>query len=280
MEGGIVYSANTGDIDNNCNYVYLNDATVNTVYVDKGSTYIYANGRFCDVIVSDSNNETFITSVDNVDEALGVKIEKQDQTVNRYTPMFSHYDGKFTINISSYDNSTKQITDENVAIIGSYTGDVFSLNSDEFNYKFNVLVGGGDSSGAYLKLEGMSQLVDMNDDAIETYNSKKEYTLGSDILANAKDVYVQGTESSDVYEWYSDLSKQYTINDKGGNDILAIYRTNDTFRFFFDIDTTGKIIGNDLYVLSYDSSEANAFNAFFSVKGAYDGNYIKIENFW
>ena len=301
--GGIVYSANTGDFDNNCNYVFLNDATINAVYVDEGYTSIYADGRFCDIIVSDSNNETRINSVNCVDECLGVKIEKQDQTLNRYTPMFSYYNND-TISISSYDNSTKQITDENVAIKGTWDDHGnFYLNSPEFNNKFGVFVGGGDSSGAYLKLEDMSQLVDMNNDAIETLdagtlNERKCFDFKTDnngLLVHSKDVYIQGTTKTDYYGWDDNssllsLDKKFVINDKGGNsDRLYIDTPRYRQRFFFDIDINGNIAGDDLYIF-YHSDDGIGCEAGQLASGLFqyfEGNidnygeengYIVIEN--
>ena len=189
--------------------------------------------------------------------------------------MFSHYDGNFTIDIFSYDNSTKKITDENVAIIGSYTEGDFTLDSDEFNNKFGVLVGGGDSSGAYTRLDKMSQLVDMNDDAIETLgagteNERKcfDFTIDDNgLLSHSKDVYIQGTTKTDYYGWDDgssifSLGKKFTINDKGGNsDRLYMDTPRYKQRFFFDIDINGKIAGDDLYIFHHSSDYGSSEEA-------------------
>ncbi len=113
-------------------------------------------------------------------------------------------------------------------------------------------------------------------------------------------MYVEGTMGKDYYQCSrignDYLTRQYTINDKGSlayGDVLELQGINakqDDFRFFFDVDKNGNIIGKDLYLLGYndDNIDSNLANFILGWNAAgtqqvgldTDVPYLKIENYF
>ncbi len=287
----------SGENDGVCT---INSYGTDCLYSKKGTSYINLYGNNDRYIRQDTSSAVMeINEIVNPDSATVT----QDFTgsLPKYM-MFSHYTGNRTsdsdwIDLMFADNNHTILNSDinKIKITGNWINDTFDLDNETVGNKVTIeaknlsIAGAGGNPTKTLKLNELTQFVDMNSDKIRKHEQYdiKYYTLGTGVLDIAKDVYIEGTTKKDIYTCLSitDLDKQYTINDKGhevGNhnnlDINELATANN-FRYFFDVNTSGEIIGKDLYILAYGGSDTGSNLGRFIMYNA-DVSYIKIENFF
>jgi hypothetical protein len=310
-------TSNTIDItaDKNANIdFYNNDNTVTTAEASKtvlrfdsedlskaSKLYLHGNDEIqtcgnLDITLSgNADKSIFIESENAITEIKGVTDTKStyidyDNNSGTRDIVFSHYslnkdtEGNDFITLLSKDENGNLLNSE-TKIWGKWEGKTFDLEGlGKDKLEIGYYSGGSQYPQIGLNENTLTQYVDMGNNAIGTDGGYKKYTLGSGVLGIAKDVYINGTTESDKYECIStaDLTKQYTISDKSGNDVLSISESKDNFRFFFDVSSSGKVIGEDLYIFSYDGSSSTDLGAYILNKGVLNGGngYVEIEDFF
>ncbi len=231
------------------------------------------------------------TNINNLKE---IEIE---QAVNGYAKdiMFTHYntvehthgqEDYISILIQKEDGTFYDTDSVNTEIyaywINNQGNAEFNIDNANAANKISITTYGREDD-ITKKLSEMTQYVDM-----QTANNSLTVTSEGGVLNVAKEVYVQGTTSNDTYTCNTTtMGKQVVINETGGNDTLNITETAkaESFRFFFDVDKTGNILGTDLYIMSMANGEGDAYYTGSSLYQFIAGkdmsvDYLKIENFF
>ena len=219
-----------------------------------------------------------------------------DDYDNYYAPMFSHYynanannsingDDYISVVVAKKESEEAagytEFIPQDIKIWGTWSEGSFNLDTEHFgNNELHVNGEGG-------CFKELTQFVDMG-----VANNALVINSNGGVLDIAKSVYIKSTgNSSDTYTCNtSTVGKQVIINDGDGSDSLTISENAkaESFRFFFDVDKTGKILGTDLYVMSMSNGEGEGDGASYTnsslnqyiVGKDMSVDYLKIENFF
>ena len=252
-------------------YSATSNGGTNTISVAEGGTQIsVAEGNH--VISLTGENSSANIAVGDATAGSGTTVDIQgaggatngmqfisvgiDDYDNYYAPMFSHYykananssDGDDYISVVVAKKVNKDAVNytefipQNIKIWGTWTNGSFDLDTEHFgNNELHVNGEGG-------SFNQLTQFVDMG-----VANNSLVINSNGGVLDVAKSVYIKSTgNSSDTYTCNtSTVGKQVIINDGDGFDSLTISENAkaESFRFFFDVDKTGTILGTDLFIM-------------------------------
>ncbi len=277
------YDSAGGTYDENIVHSYGND--IINFYTDY-SNQVYLHGEGTQKTVYNHTNKSVkvgdLTTVNDV--KVNLTVCSDDKNPKEFLVTHKNGDNYIYIRTKLEDGS---ITDNNFLIAGAYEdlnqvdSNGKSIYDDSLTLKYS-----GDDYSISSHLSGLTQYVDMSNE--KTSLERKYYYIGNyGVMAFAKDVYIQGTNDKDLYmpREAGNLDKQYTINDAGGVDRMRFQGPvkGDTFRFFFDVDTSGNIVGKDLYILSSNDgggsySKTSLYK--FIKNGDTSVNYIVVKDFF
>ena len=283
--GGFVTSYATGEGQSyGCNIIYLKGDRDRALLYE-GDHEIHLTGNYDKYISSYKAHKVDVYGIETTDTLIWNYFDSD----NYAATTFEHYAGwKDTttnedhISVKHLDANGNIINSNNniLNIYGTWAGIEFSLDNVTVANNIQIEARPSDGDSSRESLNELSQYVDMSKD-----NINHDYTLGNHILGIADSVYIKGTTDTDIYRTNCvllDLNKKYIIDDDGGTDTFWLSQSKGSFKFFFDVNRNGKVVGSDLYIFSGDGGEVNDFMAFVTNKGNLtpDEDYIIIKNYF
>ncbi|MBQ6516611.1 hypothetical protein IJI31_05465, partial [bacterium] len=303
VNGGAVNTITTS-LNGNNNYVDVygkNDETVNTVN-SKGNDRIDFNKTFAGVgavnqtvNLSGENTEKVITNYSGemiyVNNVLDVKNTTLKAYLSDVAPeqlLVSNYgttDNYLSVlSLDADGDFTSQFKLKGTWTAGNFDLDQKVAGKNVLDDKLSVSIYNEDNTTQKIenkKLSELSQYYYMGHSTLDhTFNFDDQ--SATTYLNMADSLYLSSSgNSADVYLGWDTMTKTTTIQDGGGGDSFQIWESaNDNrFRFFFDVDKTGNVVGTDLYVFASSGGTTSDLSKFIKDNDQ-TVNYLCFKNFF